>query len=127
MNLLDTLDPYEHLTWAIGTGDDFVCLDYTVSEDRTQVAFASVVNSETGSFIDNFGAQPTVVPAGEAVAYAQSLVCNALDWASDMPRLDMKGWNQDPTWFVRCVRASLGDGPYETPPRRVRNWRKDLA
>ena len=98
-------DPYGNLEWAVGSGDDFVCFDYHVEDDY--VILHSVINSETGGFIQDFEA-PVRVPRTEAAKEARSLVEHALDWcANNDVRHSVKGWNQDPYYFVRCVRRDV--------------------
>ena len=125
--LLELCDPYGTLEFAIGSGDDFVCFDYAIDVSARRVCLASCVNSETGSFIQNFEA-PIFCTFDDAPAEARGLVNAALDWCNaDAPliRLDMKGWNQDPAYFIRAVtRAVTGDK--KPVKRRVRNWRTFL-
>jgi hypothetical protein len=111
-------DPYGLLEWAVGDGDDFVCFDFYVTQRR--VLLHAVINSETGHFIDTL--EKMTVSRRDAFAEAVALVDRALDWAyANDVRLDLKGWNQDPYYFARCVRAIVdGKG---TPARRVREWR----
>jgi hypothetical protein len=120
-------DPYGNLLFAVGSGDDFWCFDYATHGDGTMTLHA-MINSETGSFIQN-AEEPVRVPYAKAVAEAVRLTDRALEWAADNEvRLDMKGWNQDPAYFVRAVR-SIVEGPIvlPTPPRRRPNWRNDLT
>ena len=98
-------DPYGKLEWAVGNGDDFVCFDYHVEGEY--VILHSVINCETGSFIQDFDS-PVRVPRTEAVKQARGLVENALDWcANNDLRHSVRGWNQDPYYFVRCVRRDI--------------------
>ena len=103
-------DPYGHLNFAIGNGDDFVCFDYEISDDLRTFRLHAVINSETGGFIQN-AADPVEVPLADAPAAAQVLVDQAIDWLagdgwSDPVEHDVEGWNQDPQYFVRCVTES---------------------
>jgi hypothetical protein len=125
-DLLDKLDPYGNLEFSIGTGDDFVCFDLCVDYARRRIALGATVNCDTGGFIENF-APSTVVPFEEAEAIARDWTGRALDWAADGDtplRLDLKGWNQDPTYFYRSVRwiTEQSAAYHKRPARRVRKW-----
>jgi len=74
-------DPYGHLTWCLGTSDDFVCLDYHVDPEHDVVVLHAAVNSETGGFVDDFSY--IEVPRAEAAETAQGLVDQAMQWAWD--------------------------------------------
>lgn len=122
--LMAQCDPYGELTFAIGSGDDFVCFDYAVSDDGERIAIAATVNSETGHFIDGF-APTQVYPRALAAAAAADLVSQALDWCADNDlRPDMKGWNQDPAYFYRCVKRAAERFKGRSPARRQRQWYK---
>jgi hypothetical protein len=100
-------DPYGSLTFAIGTGDDFYCFDYAIDHEHGIVRLHAVINSETGSFIMD-AEKPVEIPANEAVAYAEGLVDQALDWCGENDIVhDHKGWNQKPEYFVECVRKAV--------------------
>lgn len=104
-------DPYGHLEYCIGSADDFWCFDYYRHDDGT-VTLHAVINSETGSFIQD--ARPPVrVPIAEAVAMAQELVEAALAWCVDNElEHDQKGWNQSPCYFWRVLHADIAEnGP----------------
>ena len=45
-------DPYGALYFCVGTADDFICFDY--DSDGERVRLHSVINSETGAFIQDF-------------------------------------------------------------------------
>ena len=128
--LLEQCDPYGSMEFAIGSETDFVCFDYAVDATREplRVALCATVNSETGRFIQDF-APGFVGGAKEAVTHARRLVSDALDWCSGDPdtpiRLDMKGWGQDPTYFVRAVENAVSPNPTRVK-RRVRDWRRYL-
>jgi len=118
----DLTSPYGALEWAIGTGDDFVCFDYADLPDGNIVLHA-VVNSETAHFIDRFAYQ--VVSKDDAPAVAQALCIEALEWAEqDGARLHIRGWNQDPSYFYRCVLHHVRGG--RRPARITKNWRRKL-
>jgi hypothetical protein len=124
--LIEQCDPYGSLEFAIGTGDDFVCFDYAVDTERQRIALAATVNSETGSFIQNFR-EPWVGPLSEAPREAARMVSEALDWCGDNDiRPDMKGWNQDPAYFYRRVRRVALKPSGRPPARRHRKWFNDF-
>lgn len=101
-------DPYGSLEFAVGSEDDFFCFDYAV--EGRNVCLHAVINSETGSFIMN-ASEPVTVDANEAVAVAEGMVSEALDWCADSGgdpvEHDCEGWNQDPHYFVRCVQRAV--------------------
>lgn len=113
-------DPYGALEYAVGSGDDFVCFDFHVDVAGRQVLLHAVVNSETGSYIEDFEA-PGYYAFAEAPTMAQALVERALDWCIDNElRHSRKGWNQDPYYFVRAVVAAIARAegqPYRRVPR----------
>lgn len=101
-------DPYGHLTYAVGTDDDFTCFDYVISDCKQFARLHAVINSETGSFIQN-ASDPVEVPLNEAVAVAQNMVDEAIEWlhAGGGPAIchDAEGWNQDAGKFVQDVKG----------------------
>lgn len=102
-------DPYHHLEFVIGTDDDFICFDYHVDSDSNTVTLHSVVNSETGTFIQDFE-PPETVSASLAPAVARDMVSAALDWCCENELVhDTEGWNQDPYYFARAVARCEGD------------------
>ena len=46
------LDAYEHLTWTVGNDDWIACFDAVLSPDKTRIAYHTVVNCESGGFIE---------------------------------------------------------------------------
>jgi hypothetical protein len=131
-------DPYGNLEFAIGSGDDFVCFDYSLQEagGRTVFVLHGTLNSETGSFIQDFDYvtvdinDPRFHGLGEfeaAVCVAtRDMIGQALDWVVENEvRLDKKGWNQDPYYLLRSVCAALDDTQSEPNIRRntsKRGW-----
>lgn len=106
-------DPYGHLTFVIGTEDDFWCFDYARDKEKALVRIHAVINSETGSFIMN-ACDPIEVAESEAVKAACGLTSQALDWlveAGDPLEHDWQGWNQDEQFFTRSLAADLNNGP----------------
>ena len=116
-------DPYGKLEWAVGNGDDFVCFDFHA--EYGYVILHAVLNSETGHFIEDFE-PPVKVPFTQAVAEARNLVESALDWCvNNDVRHSVKGWNQDPYYFVRCVRRTVeGLRAGERVIVARKNWKK---
>jgi hypothetical protein len=110
MNDETETDPYGHLTWAIGSSEDFWCFDYHSHEDGT-VTLHAVINSDAGHFIAD-AEPPCTLPADQAVAEARRLTESALDWCSahDIEH-DTEGWNQDPSYFWRCVESAVNGLP----------------
>lgn len=107
--LFNLTSPYGFLHFAIGTGDDFVCLDYrsiTGKDGIDYMVLHATVNSETGSFIDRF--EYVVTERSNAPAIAMEITLNALEWAhTDDGKHNKSGWNQDPYYFYRCVYLSV--------------------
>lgn len=123
----DKTDPYGALEYVVGSGDDFICFDFVIDETASRVKLHAVLNSETGSFIQDF-AEPEWVDFEHAVERAVALTAEALDWClENRVRLDLKGWNQDPTYFARSVCAAVrSEHPHRRVTRRVRRWRERL-
>ena len=114
-------DPYGALGFCIGSADDFFCYDYDIDGDR--VRLHAVINSETGSFIMN-AEEPAEVSRAEAIAKAQGLVDQAINWLAgegidDPVEHDTEGWNQDPQYFVRWVTYAIDRKNHKKPDRIV--------
>ena len=97
-------NPHGHLHFAIGAADDFYCFDFAVLDNGNYVLH-SVINSETGSFIQD--STYAVVPAGLAESTALAMVDDACTW--DEVSHDEEGWNQDTEYFIRSVSASVNE------------------
>jgi hypothetical protein len=106
----DLTSPYGSLNFAIGSGDDFHCFDYAELPDK-RVVLHSVVNSETGGFIQDAGYE--VVQPNDAVDVAMGFVDNAIEWlyqgGDHALRHTIRGWNQDEYYFVRVVAGCVKD------------------
>lgn len=112
-------DPYCHLHYAFGSGDDFHCFDFEMINAGPRGDFIildSTINSETGSFI--MGGTYAVLPINTekqkryAVSFAQGIVDLAVQWVVESEiKPSRKGWNQEEGYFVRSVAESLF--PYE--------------
>lgn len=100
-------DPYGHLTWVLsdprGNGD-LICFDYHVNAAQGTVRIHSVINCETGHFIEDF--QNVVVPLAEAMAEAQGQIDAAVNWFfdNDYPRYVGK---RSIAKFLKCLAADL--------------------
>lgn len=112
-------DPYGELLFAIGNEDDFWCFDY--DSDGGKIRLHAVINSETGSFIMD-AEEPYEVPKEEAPDLALGFVDQALDWCGENEiEHDTEGWNQDPYYFYRCVKACAeGKGPLFDQKHRIK-------
>ena len=106
-------NPYGKLEFAIGSGDDFICMDYQVNLDEGTIILHSVLNSETGSFIQDL-THPAVYlidnSEGEcdmdAVEAAQDIIDCAIDWCvHNEIEHDSEGWNQDAEYFLRYIKS----------------------
>lgn len=76
-------DPYGYMAWTIGSDEgDFWCFDFVVSEDGKMVKLHAVINSETGSFIQD-AEEPVEVPIYRACEEAKRLEDAALDWCGE--------------------------------------------
>lgn len=109
--LANLTSPYGFLQYAVGSGDDFHCFDFTEIDAAPNGKFIilhSVINSETGGFIQD--GEYLVLPCNtpeEMIA-----VCNAakemndaaVSWVAEGEgNHDEEGWNQDDEKFVRDV------------------------
>lgn len=72
-------DPYGHISWAVGSDDDFVCFDYYVERRTKRVLLHAVVNSETGHFVQDF-IKPTWVAFATAPEAARDMVNSGVEW-----------------------------------------------
>lgn len=103
-------DPYEHITWSIGSDDDFTCFDAKIvtslNDGKKYIILHAVLNSETGGFIQDVWYE--VVPLDEGVATAQLMVDNAVTWCVEN---DIKGigWVNDCQEFVEYVELYIGE------------------
>ncbi len=119
-------DPYCHLEYAHGSGDDFHCFDFEVINAGPRGEFIildSTINSETGCFI--MGGSYEVLPVNTteqrkyAVKFAQGIVDLAVEWVFDNDiKASKRGWNQDAEYFVRSVADALFD-------YRFKDWKND--
>ena len=69
----DLTSPYGSLCFGMGDGDNFYCFDAAevrFDNGDHQIAVHSVVNSETGGFIQDVGYR--ILPPDQAVAEAQA-------------------------------------------------------
>ncbi len=111
MKLKELTSPYGSLEFAVGSGDDFYCFDYALVKgigiNRGHwLVLHSVINSETGHFIDRGDYQ--IISMMDYDDDALSFVSAALDWCQTNDiKHTKRGWNQDPFYFVRCVRNAV--------------------
>jgi hypothetical protein len=113
--LANMTSPYRFLHFAVGTGDDFVCFDYRTFNQGPlgeHIILHATMNCETASFIDGFAYKILPVRSMDerklAIRAAEGLVDQALDWAYNNDiKHTVRGWNQDPRYFVRSVALSL--------------------
>lgn len=103
--------PYGTLHFAVGNaeGDEECDGDFTTFFDYAELPdgrmiLHSVVNTDSGGYIGD--GQYLVVSQEAAYPTAMDMVWNALEGvALNEVRHDTEGWNQDPNYFARCVRA----------------------
>lgn len=98
--------PCGKLRWCIGSDDDFYCFDFHVYEDKT-VTLQSVINSETGLFIQD-AQNPARIPLDEAVSAAKDLVSLAMKWCIENGvNHDCTGWNNTTSGFWKAVQKAI--------------------
>lgn len=106
------LDPYGELAWTVGSDDDFVCFDYDIDPDAKIVYLGSTVNSETGSFIQDFLPDQAVSYADDITApyeAALALFSAGIDWCIDN---EVEYDDADIAEFARAVHAAVtGETP----------------
>lgn len=96
-------DPYGHLNWTIGNTDDFYCFDYCILPDG-RVILHSVINSETGSFIQD--GEYWIGAANEAEDKAWSMLDDAWGWIMDNTIKRTHGIQSQQN-FVRALLNSI--------------------
>jgi hypothetical protein len=107
--LYNLTSPYGFLEYALGSGDDFLCLDFTViyQPGRKWLVLHAVLNSETGHFIQGSGYEVLQLTGGSKGKIGLEEVANTvmfmMDDAFDDVRHNKSGWNQDPWYFYRRV------------------------
>lgn len=127
-------DPYGDLEFVIGSGDDFVCFDWEIRGHTLRIE--SVLNSETGHFIDRFNEPIEIdlpdkdidLPGVSFTDLQETIldeIYSALDWCYENEvRPSKVGWNQDPYYLYRSIMLSLhADGFIELPALRGRKRR----
>ncbi len=127
--------PYGALEYAIGSGDDFHCFDFalltSVETDKdmepcceayrqaseqgpTHIALHSVLNSETGHFIQDADYILIPINIDEAIQSAYLMVDSAIDWlGNNEVRHTRAGWNQDYFYFIRSVARAVRHPAFE--------------
>ena len=110
--LANLTNPYGHLHFAAGSGDDFTCFDYATINAGPKGRFIildATYNTETGNSI--FNANYEVMPINteaekrKALAEAFSMVDQAM--SIDEVQHTMRGWNQQSEYFARAVAVCL--------------------
>jgi len=105
------VDPYRDLVYDVGDKDDFICFGYGMVGSR--FVFQSVVNSETGHFIEEFD-YTAYVDKDDAAGVAIRLVNHAHEWCADNDvEVDHEGWGYSAAKFIEDVKAAVEDD--ETP------------
>jgi hypothetical protein len=125
MKLEELTYPYGSLSYAVGSQDDFICFGFNLIEGFSRngaragqwLVMHSVINSETGGFIQDEGYQ--VIAMFDYDRDELGVVSRALDWcAENGVKHSKKGWNQDPWFFARDVylevlaKDTVRDVPY---------------
>lgn len=112
--LYNLTNPYGHLYFACGSGDDFVCWGYETIHTVTGlwIVLAGTLNSETGGFIQGHGywLMPvrSMKECRQALLQAEEMVEDAQDWCAwNGVRHSIQGWNQRPEFFRNCVARAL--------------------
>ena len=127
--------PYGHLYYATGSEDDFVCHDFEIINAGPRGRFAvlhSVMNSETGSFIQDY--DYVVMPCNsieqqkKVVRCAIGIVDAARAWCdSNGIRHSVKGWNQSADYFAIAVAEQLFPYRFKTKAGETKALRKNNA
>lgn len=123
----DKTDPYGRLSHTIGTGDDFVAIDYHVFPDLS-VQLHAVLNSETGGFVQNFR-EPVRVPQSDALEAAQQLTDEALEWMAETgrgPEAAPEDWAESQKEAHRLIQA-IGRELYPDYDERVQRDAQDMV
>jgi hypothetical protein len=127
--LFNLTSPYGFLNFAIGNGDDFLCMDYTVIDvdDGQYIILDTVLNSETGSFIQGGGYE--VLPVNTLAEKREAIrtTYGMMDGGFEDVRHSVKGWNQDVWYWSRCVaRALFPDEMEKFSERQMRRGGKRI-
>jgi hypothetical protein len=106
------LDPYGSLEYCIGSGDDFVCFEFGLQKSGRVLRIESVLNSETGHFIDRFHDPILIDLAVVSLTDLKEAIIDeidsALDWCMENEVKHTKaGWNQDPFYLYRAIMCYL--------------------
>lgn len=118
--LYNLTSPYGFLEFAVGSADDFYCFDYrtiTGKDGKQYMVLHSVINSETGSYIQD--GSYNVVPIEDACPHAAGMAEEASRWCGENSiRHNRSGWNQDRLYFFRAVCANVGDKEFSDRQKR---------
>jgi hypothetical protein len=127
--LFNLTSPYGFLQFANGNGDDFLCMDYTTInvDEGKYLILHTVLNSETGSFIQSAGYE--VLPVNTRAEKREALLTTygMMDGGFEDVRHSVKGWNQDVWYWSRCVaRALFPDEMKKFSERQMRHGGKRI-
>ena len=131
IELYNLTNPYGHLYYACGSGDDFYCFDYATINAGAKGKFIildSTLNSETGSFIECGGYHilPTNTDKEKIDAWCKacSMVDQAVDWCFDNDvKHTRRGWNQEPMYFAFSVANGLFSWEFKNYAKREITYR----
>lgn len=97
--------PYGALEYGIGDEDYCIVFDYGILPNGT-IALHSVVNCESGGFIQNCDYQ--IVPLNEAEEVARWMVDSGYDALAENDLVnDVEGWNNTVEKFVEDVKRCI--------------------
>jgi hypothetical protein len=126
---IELTNPYGSLQYAIGSGNDFLCMDHAfISRNGKQwVVLHASRNSESGPGGYLEGAGYKIVPLGPKV---QGVVFSMMDGAFEEVQHSVRGWNQDRWYWYRAVTVGcarvLGDAVPEFSQRQTRRGGKRI-
>ena len=97
-------DPLEEMRWVFGSRDDYAALDYGVLPDGRIVLHAEFSDEHKEEIY-------SLEDRKVAVEKAHSLIEEIMRKLPPGTVHDSEAWNQDETWFPRCVLAIIdGNG-----------------
>lgn len=109
-SLLNLTNPYGFLNFAIGNGDDFLCMDYSTIETSKGdfLIVDSTYNSESSGYIGSVSYD--VYPINDDKEKINALKnVNLMLWTvgdGEAPH-SKAGWNQDERYFLRAIARNL--------------------
>ena len=110
VELSNLTNPYGFLEFAIGDGDDFLCMDYNIinTDKKTFLIVDSTYNSESSGYIG--GVSYDVYPINNDKEKIDALKSvNRMLWNNQdgEVRHSKSGWNQDERYFLRAIARNL--------------------